>query len=63
MEVLSCYSYGPYTLHTGWNRIPVTMSGIHMDHRGNKNFSPSDTVQMNVDIMIAELKNGNCDPT
>jgi len=45
------------------NRIPVAMSGIHMDHRGNKNFSPSDTVGMNVDIMIAELKNGNCDPT
>jgi len=45
------------------NRIPVTMSGIHMDHRGNKNFKPSDTIKRSVDIMIAELKNGNCDPT
>ena len=45
------------------NKIPVRMSGIHMDHRGNKNFGPGETVGMNVDIMIAELKNGDCDPT
>jgi len=44
------------------NKIPVTMSGIHMDHQGNKNYDPSQTIKRNVDIMIAELKNGNCDP-
>lgn len=45
------------------NKIPITMSGIHMDHRGKKNFGPSETINKNVDIMIAELTNGNCDPT
>ena len=45
------------------NKTAAMMTGIHMDHRGKKRKGICECVQLNIDILIDELKRGECDPT
>ena len=45
------------------NKTAAMMTGIHMDHRGKKRKGISDCIPFNIDILIEELKRGECVPT
>lgn len=45
------------------NRIPAHMSGIHMDHRDEKDKEIGRAMGYYIDVLIDELVNGDCDPT
>ena len=45
------------------NKTAAMMSGIHMDHRGKKGKGISSLMSRNIDILIEELKRGECVPT
>ena len=45
------------------NKKAAEMSGVHMDHRGKKRKNIGTCIVFNTDILIEELKRGECVPT
>ena len=45
------------------NKKAAEMSGVHMDHRGKKRKGIGECINFSTDILIEELKRGECVPT